>query len=527
MERITAKTIKTMPGCIEIGDIVIFPPPLDLDGMGEIMEEMRQQGLVGFHQKAVFKEDPRHPFSPAALLMRLEDMFKEEWLRKGEDPSWLEELPLQLKQFLRSSWHYYGEYFEPFAILQRLPYSDTYGFAVREGGFIESICAAFKLWRLRRIHQLGFLSYPIRGGTGHRGLGFRFHHTRFAHTLEVAFLMTILMINAGADERELRIGQLAALLHDALTPAGGDSVKAIDPENLDEEKGIETLLAKTSEWPQLKKELAIQEEDVIRIIQGEGVMGALLDVADKVSYVSRDLSLIVPPDHHRDRGWRSDSFLEIVGLTTGRPGICAVWDDVRIAGKQVCFTNPYKLGDFLILRAMLFRDLYHSPHTRFFEIVAGQVVVGYLYHTGWINADVLRGIVDDQLADGLAQQGIYSVMSWLPSSLIEIEEFNTLPAAKAREQELIAEGKLFVIIEDLEKMANPATDLLVLTPREETVRPFKGVFPEQARLIESILTPAKPVRLYYLAENPPMADWLLEALSSFKKRQAEKIEPTF
>jgi hypothetical protein len=267
--------------------------------------------------------------------------------------------------------------------------------------------------------------------------------------------------------------------------------------------------------------------DLARIIQGEGVMGALLDVADKVSYVSLDVSFIVPPHDTRGEEWRSDSFLEIVGLTTGRPSICAVWDDVQVTGKQIYFTNPYKLGDFLILRAMLFRDLYHSPYTRFFEIIAGQVVVGYLYLAGWINADILRGIVDDQLADGLAQQGIYSVMNWMPSSLIEIEEFHTLSEAQAREQELIAEGKLFLITEDLKKMASPATDLLVLSTGEQTIKPFKEVSPEQARLIEeSILTPTKPVRLYYLAENPPTADWLLEALSSFKKRQAEKTEPT-
>ena len=126
--------------------------------------------------------------------------------------------------------------------------------------------------------------------SGIKGSGTLFAHTRYLHTHDAHALAFLLARNNGLsqdDENHLRV---AALTHDALTPAGGDSIKLVAPALLDEEANYPKLFERPG-WESLKNEFQLSEERLQAIVRNQGTLGVLLDFADKIFHigpVSRD-----------------------------------------------------------------------------------------------------------------------------------------------------------------------------------------------------------------------------------------------
>ena len=107
-----------------------------------------------------------------------------------------------------------------------------FGYSVAEDSFIDRAINAFGLWRLNHVHQLGFLQDPDTTPED-RPFQPRFMHTRFLHSLDVAALAATIVYNNQAFFTErpsyAKTMVLAALTHDVLTPAGGDTTKSTSP----------------------------------------------------------------------------------------------------------------------------------------------------------------------------------------------------------------------------------------------------------------------------------------------------------
>ncbi len=121
---------------------------------------------------------------------------------------------------------------------------DFYADIYEDKYFQELLHYAF--FRLGEISQLGYL-VPPRPEDWNPDVSISYYvpafpHTRWAHSRLVAFLMEVMLANHGFTGKERLPIVLTAAYHDVAIPAGGDSIKRVAPEELDEENNFEWLL---------------------------------------------------------------------------------------------------------------------------------------------------------------------------------------------------------------------------------------------------------------------------------------------
>ena len=124
------------------------------------------------------------------------------------------------------------------------PFSSTdfYVDVDKEGSVFYEIVHNPAFQRLAGISQLGYL-VPPRPKEWDKNVSIayltpQFPHNRWIHSLLVAIIMEAILARNGFSKEERIPVVLAAGFHDIATPAGGDSVKRVDPENLGEEENF-------------------------------------------------------------------------------------------------------------------------------------------------------------------------------------------------------------------------------------------------------------------------------------------------
>ncbi|MFA6534022.1 MAG: HD domain-containing protein [Patescibacteria group bacterium] len=439
-----------------------------------------------------------------------------------QEPPWFAQLPRVLQADFRH--RQIIDEADPLAI-SFVPHSGV-NYIVLEDGLIEELCRALKVFRLRNIRQLGFLHDPIFDDdlSGRLVLKDRFCHTRYAHSLDVMVLATLMGVNCGLGQDDLLHLRVAALTHDVMTPAGGDTIKFIDPAGLNEETNYYQLLVGPA-WQKLETKHALSAERLIAIVKNQGVLGELLDLADKIAYVAFDSWVY---QHRYDgldvincSGIFSGQKL-IIDLLQRQPFICGLWDAVRVIDNRAVVTDALRLGDFLKLRALLCRHFYYHPGTRFEEATTA-TLAGYLYGTGQLTKDDLLEKTDDYLdrvmADFLELRHYNYPDVIIHPGLAQVEEFADQESARQREQELVELGNVFCCTEDFSRGFKTGANLL--TQQDGQVMPLAEAQPRLAAELAELSRFSQPYRVYWTTELhlPPAK---LKALQAWRREQFEK-----
>lgn len=505
---------------VMVDDFMYLPRTPDISALYQVMKRARANRSLQTILTEYTPQELRRE-SPMQLMAVIDARYRMHCeLNSGREPSWVDKLPVEVRRLLRYARPTHDD-FEPLAIQNDLPYSGM-GYAVMEGGLVDTTLRAFDLYRLANIKQLGYLQDPIVSGLPVAGVSIDFNHSRFGHSLDVAAVLNLMLRNNGFAGPDLYTGQVAGLSHDALTPAGGDTCKFIDPAAFDEDAHYPELLQR-HDWSQLRQSYGIDEAALIATVQGHGVLGKLLDLADKIAYVSRDVRAYLRKYEPHGPVAYPGEYLQIRDLIDKRPLINGIWDAIRTEGSNVVVRSPKRLADFLKLRVLLFRFLYYHEGARYREFLMSSVLMRYLYETGAVTRDDLIRMTDADLEHLIDRAtGRYMTLHALDvQNDPRVEVFNTKEQAYAREDELMRDGIVVSCVENLDGAIKPETHYLVETNRG--IRPFKEANPRLAEEIEALARLENPIRLYYAAsKDPGLSPTFLKALSAYRLRELRR-----
>ncbi len=403
-------------------------------------------------------------------------------------------------------------------MLSPLPFSHP-DFGVKDGGLTLDIWNAFRLERLMHVRQLAFTQHPfILDMDGTIDEGAHFTHTRGGHVLDVMAVLSLIADNNRetlpfhGSSSPTRLLRVAGLVHDALTPAGGDAIKMIDPVGLDEDANFPRIFygasASENEPERACRELGVSKRELAEVILGKGTLGTLLDMADKISYVARDTGQFL--GFCQDGPNREPYFPEyphVAELVRKDPWICGWWESVRVKRDYAWVEDGERLGRFLELRLRMFRGLYlRGPRTM--DFVLPITVAGYLYRSGKLDREDLLRMTDLDLDRriakfcGLREQWELHKLSRKEATM---ETFPKEEDARTRERELVASGRPFVFREDIQKPLKPATHLLVRRPGRASLERFRDAYPEKTEELKTLCKHERPYVVCSFRENtlPP------------------------
>lgn len=514
-----------MTKCLKLQDLVFLPEQPVFKNNWPLIEKLISRNLLPKILKDLeipddFKnwtDDEKEIF--AYRVIPLINCVSIPFFRKGE-PAWLKLLPAPLQRHLQIADAF--ERYDPWDIVPTVPFTGI-GYIIKEGYLTEKACRAFGLFRLCHVKQLGYLNDPAVSECEMQTFTRGFSHSRYSHSIDAAALIVLMSFNNQLSQNLIAHAQLSALAHDAMTPAGGDTVKLVCPEIFDEDANFEELLERFN-WSELRKEYKISQDLLVATVHGQGLLGELLDISDKISYVSGDLYAYLNRYSPQGPIAYPEGYKEIDFLVKKLPYICSVWDCVKIIDKHAVFTNPFRLANFLKLRALLFRELYFHPGARFKEHLLASVIVKYLFSTGRITKNKLLTIDDHGL--GLILDQFFGQKNSFSETIgIEdprVETFRTERQALLRESELMKMSDLaFTHIEKISN-AKPATHFPVMTSKG--IMPFCEALPKLAKEIQSIAEIKFPYRLYYSGNGRHCGNKnLLKAFKYYRQERLSKI----
>lgn len=147
-------------------------------------------------------------------------------------------------------------------------------------------------FRIGGIDQLGYL-VPPRPDDWDKNVSVayimpQFPHTRWIHSMITAILMEVILSRNGFSKKDRDPKVLTAASHDIAIPAGGDSVKRVDPDNLREEDNFIWVLQYYGLEKAWSENFSFNSELAKEWVEGNGVFGELLDAIDKISYTALD-----------------------------------------------------------------------------------------------------------------------------------------------------------------------------------------------------------------------------------------------
>ena len=283
----------------------------------------------------------------------------------------------------------------------------SYSIAVR--GLVRRGIKALDLSMLTQRYQLQYL-HVFKVGDRELTIDqpHTFPHTRFEHSLGAAALAVSIMLKSDLSPVLIKLGVLAEIAHDRMMPAGGDAVKnyAFQRGQLklfDEDRNFqEIFLRKPDAWRQLRDDerLPVGAERIIEdAVQSKGILGKIHDVADTSSYIALDVAYLLQECPRLwGPNWRQempDVYKQILALV--EQGACRLWENVMLTGDAVVINDVKRLEQFLMLRALLWRHLYHQPMNKFLEGFHTDILFPYMARRNLIPRDKIVHWHDNQL----------------------------------------------------------------------------------------------------------------------------------
>ncbi|MDO8483049.1 MAG: HD domain-containing protein [bacterium] len=439
-------------------------------------------------------------------------------------PEWLKTIPKPMQHWLDRQWWLIEA--DPHAILPCIAHSG-FGIVATCDGLIQATDSVFGLSRLAHISQLASLHSPVVTNRITNEFPMKFGHTRFQHSLEVTAYGMLIGYRCELSANDMALLEVATESHDALTPAGGDSLKSIDPEAFDEDQNFPKLF-KSPGWARLRDHFEFSEAKLAQTILGEGILGGILDAADKLAYTGTDTREFLGRNWPRGFVWEEfeDSYEGIQSILRNDPCPCSVWECTKRIGDELVFTDQDRLANFLRLRAFMFNILYANASARFLEAGLMAAVTKILYQEGTLTGEKLLSMTDDQLFSLLnASMGSWAIVS-LPSLLNkgtpQVELFTTFQEALDFERSVVVDSPETMTA--FEKAPPPPTKCLSTfkVKKGKKVVPFNVAQPFASWEIEKVAHDPKPFRVfvYQLPEICPNKDMQKRLLASRNQRIA-------
>lgn len=421
----------------------------------------------------------------------------------------------------------FAEYEERDGDFVSLPYSGLSWSLPPENEVYPYIHYFIPIERLAGIRQLGFLSYS--GEAPERFFFKPYPHQREDHTWGVTMTADEIGKRSGLGATELTTLRFSALLHDIASPAGGDAIKAIDPEALGEEIHWGDVVG--IKGKRLIGKRGVNLNDIDKTIQNEGTLGQILDVADRITYVMKDLYSLLGP--HQTRINSDYYLLNLRSILAKNPQIGNIYKEVHIEQDtgDIFFENPDNLFNLLSLRAYLHRDVYLYPTNLGRDMLVGELVRPFYSRLDGskLTPRKLREMEDTQLMQYLYAQykGIVDVGS--PDGFLHPDLFTKI---------LINQYPKYIKTQSLEDAAREAHELesqglTILGQREikpfkagtnykvavgSNILPFSEADPARARELEDIPEQASGVYVFYT--NPHDGDYIVKLIQAAREKAA-------
>lgn len=345
MARLTHHDTLALQDVVAIGDLVLLPHESDVP-----IEEVRALMVAG-----VIPPQESFLYRSVFELMSIAEKYKSERFDERE-PAWIDDYPPNVRTYCRLV--YAQTDFDVFTVVCKLGHTGV-SYLIKSDGLAQNACETFNLYRLSDIKQLGFLNAPPYNDNLVMQRQSISDHSRFTHSLDVYAVGSLIASNLGLIGSSMNTVQTLLIAHDALSPAGGDSVKDIDPIGLDEDSNFGWLLEqRRDQFVDYAKKYHVDAEVLKTAMLGQGLFGQVLDVADKIAYVARDLMAC---RHHLESGVAHDQFgaRSLLMHMERYPYVCSIWDSVVEQYGQIAFDDPVRLAAFLKVRLLLFRELYY------------------------------------------------------------------------------------------------------------------------------------------------------------------------
>ena len=243
-------------------------------------------------------------------------------------------------------------------------------------------------------------------------------------------------------------------------------------------------------------------------ILNRGVLGQMLDIADKLAYTARDLWACEPYIQYGAKHMHQEGLQELLGLWESKPDVCSLWDSILIEGNRVGFVDVERLETFLKIRTLMFRELYMHPHARLGEWLVARVLVKALYKQGELTRDQLLKMKDFELEKLLNEKysGRYVFAKPLVEDLSDqgqCRSFATLEEALQFQASLLEQGNPFALIEDNSRPIKTGIHFNVATQRG--LLPFEKMYPERAEKIRKMAEVEFAVHVYFLTDEPAIS----------------------
>lgn len=342
------------------------------------------------------------------------------------------------------------------------------------------------LERLQGLRKLGFLSVIQRGGDIRDFRGF--DHDALEHTLLVPRAAELILEEAGFPENIINEVIVAGLLHDIALPAGGEAVVRLDPENLDEENHWRDVLSREQLF-QLIFDLGLDPVHISMAIKNNGIVGKVLDIADRIAYTTVDSSYFY-------------------GKRNAPPYLYkTVKIDVETG--TVYFDYPEALGKFLQLRAENHFNVYNHPVNKGADFMI-RTLLRPLYSTDGtkpLSPSRLRQMTDDDLCEVLQEvyQLPFPAPWWIHRKLVNLypnyTEVGDEEDAHKYLEHLAATDSFLPLGYEQSWSFDPGTSYMVKDPLTGRVLPFRELLPDQADLIEDYAKVQTYIVYYYNIEE--------------------------
>ena len=369
------------------------------------------------------------------------------------------------------------------------PFSSTDFYAdVHEPGLFYDLWHAGAFGRLNWINQLGYL-VPPRPEEWDRKVRIsytlpQFFNNRLMHSLLVAMMAEVILARNGFSKEERDPRVLTAGGHDIATPAGGDSIKRVDPKGLDEEENFSWMLKHYGLDKLWSEKYGFDLTTAQRWVKGEEIFGQLLDAIDKMCYTALDcyqLGLV------RAGNIRTHCLQH--------PLVMDVWQDIQFTPDRTtfAFSDPERLFLFLLLRAYEHQDLLLNPYSRTLDLFLKKLVKP-LYKRGIITKEQLLTENDGWLHNILSKYYPREV-TWI----IEPEEF-IWARFKTREEQRDFCAKLGSSVDHTDCVFEFSTCLdWPILKRGEIVPLWRVISQDKVELLEEIANSTRGYYVYYRA----------------------------
>ncbi len=231
------------------------------------------------------------------------------------------------------------------------------------------------------------------------------HHNRLVHSFDTACNIELIMRNNDFSEEEIKNAVIAGCLHDIATPSFGDLTMKAFPQ-LKEEQGFSTYMAHYPEISdRVQSHFHTSLEELQSRIKNEGIVGKIIDVADRLAYTARDVSafaddMLLSEDSRAVYGKRVQEIIRKDHT------LFDIIMEISVKDNQIVFENPERLKNILTVRANMHNLVYLNPYLRTREEYFG-LILQYLVEEWYLTLEELQK---------------WETKEWLPINEFVIEE---------------------------------------------------------------------------------------------------------